>query len=217
MPKPRNAVAIHSLTEASLYVMLSPCAVCGGPLWLRIADCAGPDAQHRLTAAVACQTCGGMGQIAFDVSRVEPTVVAGGLQAWARQTEAGHVPPINPVDEPSQAIDVAGWVMLYTILSGGGETSDKSPDACNRGLIRQLRIQAGRCLAEALKFYDADNDLPPADAFFTKVGRQQFREHPELFLRGRLASLRVKMPVGKTTEGDRNQLGDRRQKSGDSI
>jgi hypothetical protein len=178
---------------------------CGGAQWLRIADCAGPDAQHRLTAAVACGTCDEMGQISFDVSRVEPTAVAGGLQAWARQAEAGQVPPINPTDEPSWAIDAAGWVMLYTILSGSGETNNQPPGTSDRGLIRQLRIQAGRCLAEALKFYDVDNDLPPADAFFTEAGRRQFREHPELFLRGRLASLRVKMPVGKTTERDGRQ------------
>ena len=68
-------------------------------------------------------------------------------------------------------------------------------NAAGRAVARQMQIQAGTCLEEALKFYDADNDLPPEDAFFTDAGRRQFREHPESFLRGRLISLRAMLPI----------------------
>ena len=188
---------LHSLTEASLYVMLVPCTACGGAVWPRLTESAGPDEESRLTLPVTCQNCGQTGKLTFDVARVDPAEAAGGLQAWAERWQTGQMPALNPTAEPSRVIDVAGWLMLYEMLSDAGRTTGGPPDMADAGLLRRLQIQAGDCLTEALKFYDIDNDLPPEDAFFSAAHRRQFRDHPELFLRQRLTSLRLTMPMAR--------------------
>jgi len=63
-----------------------------------------------------------------------------------------------------------------------------------RSARRRLQVQSAACLAEALKFYDPDNDLPPEEAFFTAESRRQFRARPELFARDRIIGLRARLP-----------------------
>ena len=192
MPDRNEPVIVHSLTEASLVVMLATCESCNGLVWPRLTEATGPDADHRMILPVTCLACEHTGRITFDTSRLDAAEAAGGLQAWADQWEAGQAPPINPTEAPSQAIDVAGWLALHSRLSRSATALAGTAD---RRLIRQVQIQTGDCLGEAMKFYDADNDLPPEDAFFTDAARRQFREHPDLFLRQRLVDLRMKLPV----------------------
>lgn len=203
MSEAQIPLTIHSLTEASLYAMLSACADCGGQLWPLVAESTGPDSDHCLKLAVTCEDCSHTGRITFDTSAVEPSEAAGGMQAWSQGAEAGRVHPINPTEESSRVIDVAGWLGLYELLTAGADARPEQVGNPQRGLIRQLRIQAGRCLGEALKFYDADNDLPPSEAFYCEESRRRFREHPELFVRERLVNLRAKMPVDRGAENKR--------------
>jgi hypothetical protein len=65
--------------------------------------------------------------------------------------------------------------------------------------MRRLNLLAGCCLDEALKFFDADNDVPPEDAFFSDASRQQFRDRPERFTRQRIIDLRSQLPVSRAT------------------
>ena len=63
-------------------------------------------------------------------------------------------------------------------------------------VARQLRVEAGLCVDEALKFYDdRNNDLPPPGAFFNDVSRALFRQQPERFARQRVLALRLDLPA----------------------
>jgi hypothetical protein len=64
-----------------------------------------------------------------------------------------------------------------------------------RAAVRKWYLLARACLDEALKFYDADNDLPPEDAFFSDTSQRQFRDRPAMFARQRLIDLRARRPV----------------------
>ncbi|MBI4578387.1 MAG: hypothetical protein HY718_01700 [Planctomycetes bacterium] len=195
-------LAVHSLTEAMLYLMLVPCRACSGALLPRLELNNAAASAEVLVVPVACRTCGLEDRLRFDLRRVDPGEASGGWAAWAGMAESGSAPAISGADEPSRVIDVAGWLTLYARLTDAASAkSDQAASAVDRVMVRQLQIHAGQCIEEALKFYDADNDLPPEDAFFTEAGRRQFRERPDLFLRGRLVSLRVASPIARDAGG----------------
>ena len=73
-------------------------------------------------------------------------------------------------------------------------TTEDARSANDRAGARQLQIEAGLCLDEALKFYDDDNDLPPEEAFYSDDSRTRFRDRPGLFARQRLIELRGELP-----------------------
>jgi len=104
--------------------------------------------------------------------------------------------PVNPMEDPSQAIDVAGWLTLEAML---GEKARQirawATETADRGAAREWELLAGTCVEEALKFYDQDNELPPEEAFFDEFARRQFRDRPELFTRERLIHLRTQRPI----------------------
>lgn len=184
-------LVVHSLTEASLYLMLARCRDCGDSVIPESVP-TGPDPSGGLTVPVVCRSCGREDSVSFDISGMDPAEAAVGLAGWSALAEAGQAPPVNPTDSPSQVIDVAGWLNLHTMLSATARSKmEQATSSADRMVARQLQIQAGQCLEEALKFYDAENELPPDDAFFTEAGREQFREHPEVFLRGRIVSLKA--------------------------
>jgi hypothetical protein len=83
---------------------------------------------------------------------------------------------------------VAGWLTLTGMLK---EAADREPD---RIKARQLRVEAGLCLDEALKFFEDDNDLPPEAACFTDSSKAHRRRHPDRFSRQRLIALRMELP-----------------------
>jgi len=154
---------------------------------------------NALDVPVTCRACGRSDTVRFDLSGLETGEAAMGLDGWAALAQSGAAPPINRGKRCSQVIDVGGWLTLYGMLLAGGQArSEQTGQQTDRTVARQMQLQAGECLDEALKFYDADNDLPPKSAFFTKRSRRQFREHPDLFLRQRLVSLRAKLPVSRT-------------------
>ncbi len=190
-------LVVHSLTEASLYLALVPCGACGAPVMPQMGE-EGADDAGALIVPVVCHACSHADIVRFDLRLVDAQERAGGMAALVVSAEAGAALPISSWEAPSRIIDVAGWLTLYTRLSDAAlrraDTSAFHPDG---KLTRQLQIQAGRCLEEALKFYDVDNDLPPQAAFYSDAGRRQFREHPEGFLRDRLLSLRAILPTSR--------------------
>lgn len=191
-----EGLTVHSLGEASLYLLLARCGACGGVVVPRVED--EQFAAGRLSVPAECRVCGRDDSYAFDVSRVDPTEAAGGLTGWAAMAEKGEAPPVNRSGGPSRVIDVAGWLTLHQVLSTSARArGEQAQSSSDRRLARQLHLQASQCLEEALKFYDIDNDLPPEDAFFTAAGRRQFRESPQTFLRTRLASLRAQSMTGR--------------------
>ncbi len=192
-----SALAIHSLAEARLYLKVTPCRACrGGPLIPDPQAAAHDPDQQVLNVPVSCRACGKRQEILFDTSGVEvresiPAACGELLAPADRPTPA----PINPTDEPSRIIDVAGWFTLHTVIAEAARTAGADARTlASRAAKRRLLIEAGQCLDEALKFFDADNDLPPEDAFFHHHSRRRFRDRPELFTRQRLIDLLRQLP-----------------------
>ena len=176
--KPLSA---HSILEAHLYVMLQVCPECdAGPL--EVAD--NNTEEHHIDDIIrldcACPECS------------EKTVYR--FRIDSRWAAASEPPLINPTDEPSKLIDIAQWLTLYHILIA------RSKEASDRTASRGEAYQAALCIAEALKFYEPDNDLPPASAFFSDLAREQARSHPAFFARDKLLSMQTGLPDLRATK-----------------
>lgn len=176
---PEEPLIAHSLAEAYLYLMATPCASCGqGPLKgldARVVS----EKERSVTVAIAarCAACQSDTTKAF--------LLPGGLGS----EKSGEAAIVNPTDEPSRILDVGQWIVLFRMIT---EAASKETDKTQ---ARHLGIEAAQCLEEALKFYDdVDNDLPPSEAFFTDASRERLREAPEQFSRRRLIDLRAKLP-----------------------
>ena len=204
MPAP--AIPVHSMAEASLYLMLVRCEACSGSAMPTSAQAVDGQAGavedgSALCVAVTCRACGCERTVRFDLGRVDPAEAAGGLEGWAAMAQVGQAPPVNRTDQPSQALDAADWLALHTMLSATARSKlEQAASSADRIAARKSQIQAGECIEEMLKLYDADNELPPADAFFSQSNRNRFREHPELFLRERLLSLRSRSARARAHE-----------------
>jgi len=176
----------HSLVEANLFVVVTPCPACGrGPL-----SAAGPPAAPtsitpaNLTLEARCAKCSSTKTFVFALPGRT------GSRAIVRPTA------INSEDSPSRIIDVAQWLTLAKMIG------DAAAAETDRIQARHLLIDVGQCLNEALKFYDdEDNDLPPPGALFHDASRRRFRDHPEEFSRRRLLDARSRLPVATESEG----------------
>ncbi len=193
-----RVLPISSLAEAAYYLMVTPCAACAsGPLETNAGRLDRRTDTGVLIVPAICRACGTGREILFATARLrtddrwpaEPIGAADGPE-WDEPSGG-----INPNDEPSEIIDVAGWLMLFTLLSERASRQEQQARSLpDRSACRRLQMRAAACLTEALKFYDADNDLPPEEAFFAAASRRQFREHPELFTRDRLIGLLARLP-----------------------
>jgi len=166
-------ITVHSVGEAHLYLMLVRCEQCGRGPFRAVGEAERLDARtYRLSAR--CGHCRHPQHFEFVLS----TSAAPGQRADR----------INATPQPSRAIDVFGWVVLFrTILA----EADRTP---NRQETRQLGYEAAQCLDEALKFFDGESEQPGPEAFFSDESRRRFEEHPEQLLRSRLIDLRNKLP-----------------------
>ena len=195
MHSSRPSLPIHSLTEARLFTKITPCSNCGsGPLAIAFEDVRCDD--DLLIVPVACRACRHPQEMAFETGWLkQPGPVSAMLDELRDLADLPAAQTINPSRDPSEIIDIAGWLTLHLMMAESARiVALDAHTLADRGLVRRLRIEAGHCLAEALKFYDDDNDLPPTDAFFSDAADRQFREHPELFVRQRLLHLRSQLP-----------------------
>ncbi len=193
----RATLAIHSLTEAQLVVWAKRCGRCGnGPLVPGTGTVEPPVAEPILALPVSCRSCGEVTVLRF--AGIDPKAGNPQLARFVTLEESLVPPaaPVNPMEDPSQAIDVAGWLTLEAML---GEKARQirawATETADRGAAREWELLAGTCVEEALKFYDQDNELPPEEAFFDEFARRQFRDRPELFTRERLIHLRTQRPI----------------------
>ncbi len=183
-------IPVRGSAEASLCLLVVPCAACGaGPL-TPTGECfaSGRVVKVRL----ACRGCSHPQEIAF---QSKPGVGVVPLCTELAELCEPDVPCINPTKEPSQAIDVWGWITLHTLVRQAARQSlEAAETAVVRAAARRLQMLASACIEEALRFYEHDNELPPAASFFTDRSRQQFQQRPELFTRKRLLEMRSSSP-----------------------
>jgi len=190
---------VHSLLEARLYLMVTGCDACDGPVLIGAATCQA----GVLTVPTTCRKCGASRDVQFDVAGLSLD-----REGATPLPEPDGDAAINPTDQPSGAIDVGGWLTLYGILL------EQARSMADRVTARRRRIVAGRCLEEALKFYEEGNELPPVGAFRRDTSRRQFRDRPELFARQRLIEQRAALPMphtGPVTGGKPRHGWSRRQ------
>lgn len=172
---PTETLRAHSVAEAFLYVSLAYCPACKRrPIAARsdLRRAASPETGWRLKV-----TCAGCGEPSDLVFHIDPPPTS---------TE---IACINPTDEPSHIIDMAGWLSLFRVIVEGAAGMTKKSDA------RLVTMEAVQCLSEALRFIPVGEELPSIQAFFTQASAERFREHPELFSRSRLIGLKGKLPV----------------------
>jgi hypothetical protein len=176
-----SPVKIHSVAEAYLLLMATPCTACGkGPLEARGHEAVDLDGTAGRKMQAACKACGQAQEFVFDLGHVEAAEAAG----------ATGLPRINASDEPSLAIDAAQWLMLF---EGIVRAADRQSDPAES---RRLGYEAAQCLEEALKFYPpGDAEWPEESAFFHDWTLARFREHRHIFARTRLIELRRKLPT----------------------
>lgn len=201
MNAPADALPIHSLIEAYMYLAIAHCNACASGLLVPDESPVRCDADRQiLSTQVICKACGRENSISFDTRRI-------GLSDTLPRDVGSMRPPddpdapwhINPTEDPSEIVDVAGWLTLYAVVTDDAESLGlDAQTSAERTEIRRLRMRAALCLDEALKFYDLDNELPPEDAFYDDGSRRQFREHPELFARIRIIELRAALPSHRT-------------------
>ncbi|HUU09277.1 MAG TPA: hypothetical protein VM431_01910 [Phycisphaerae bacterium] len=174
MPPTRDdAVHVHGVQEEYFYLMVHACA-CGGAWQSDSAEVeeTGSRVLHRVAAR--CSRCGAEQTFCFQLDS------HGGPKGPIRQ--------VNPTGESSRALDVAEWMGLGRFYLGRIERlSDKVDRA-------QSLLDARQCLEEALKFYSADDDGPPASALWSDKSRRQADEQAEAFRRATLQAMLDRMP-----------------------
>lgn len=176
---PEKPLVAHSLAEAYLYLMATPCASCGQGL-LKGSDARVVSKREEGVTVTIVATCS-----ACHADTTKWFLLPGGLTGQ----EEGETAIVNPTDQPSGILDVGQWIMLFRMITEAAARETDKTEA------RHLGIEAAQCLEEALKFYDdVDSDLPPSEAFFTNVSQSRLREAPDQFSRQRLIDLRSKLP-----------------------
>lgn len=174
-------VKIHSVAEAYLLLMVTPCDACGkGPL--ESAQNEGLDLEYGTPGRkmlARCKACGHEQSFVFDLGDVDPADAA----------DAAGLPRINFSDQPSRAIDLAQWLMLFEAIV---RAADQQADPAES---RRLGFEAAQCLEEALKFYPPDDtEWPDESAFFHDWTLARFRDHRHIFARTQLVELRGRLP-----------------------
>lgn len=168
-------LSAHSITEAHLYCMVHACNACQADSSEVVHE---EIEEEHIDSIVrlecACRSCGRRTELHFRID-----------SHFVRPQEP---PVLNPGHSPSMLIDLAQWLTLHhTLLT-------RSDGAASKLETLRLRHLAGLCIEEALKFYEPDNDLPPARAFFSDRTREHALRQPEIFIRPALLERRAQLP-----------------------
>lgn len=187
---------VHSLAEIALGLKVMVCPNCGGgPMVARSRSLTFGPRADEVEIKVVCRSCLKSESLLFTIADVGDPGPRALPRKFDEEAILAAADVVNPTDQPSALVDVAGWLMLHSLLTDKVRSvAVHARTGADRQAIRNLQILAGQCIDEALKFYEADNDLPPQDAFFSEAGRIQFHAYPELFVRNRLIDLRSRLP-----------------------
>ncbi len=169
-------VLVHSIAEAYLHLKITRCPACRqGPLRESEDLTRTPSAPGGWTLNAVCEGCGVKQSVYFEI---QPPP--------SRADAASTI--INPTPSRSEAIDLLGWLTLSQAII---EACEKEKD---KQAGRQLAYEAALCLDEALKFYNATEELPGEDAFFSPESLNRFRSHPERFAKSQWRQRRLLLP-----------------------
>ncbi len=174
-----ECLSAHSLVEAFLYFLVTPCPLCQSDR-LDPQDATPDNSPNTVKVVGVCRNCGGSESIRFSVDHLPPVKDRFDPISGTHAISLGRA--------QSKLIDIVQWVTLHEILL---EKAKSEPIPAE---VRWLRIRAGQCLDEALKFFDAYVDAPPDDAVFAGSSRKRVQAHPERYTRTRLADLRNLLP-----------------------
>ena len=183
-----TTLPVHSVAEAHLYLMVTPCEACGkGPVTAAGARHGFADGVPVLDLRALCKACGHTHPLVIDLSLCdEDTDADVGPSPDHSPSETSLV---NPSDEPSRIIDVAQWLVLFrVILDAASKASDRTEG-------RRLGYEAAQCLEEALKFYTVESEWPPPTAFFHDKSRERYEHNTQHYARQRLLDMRAKLPT----------------------
>jgi len=165
----------HTINEVRYYLMVTVCQACGkGPRILDAIQPPGKSGQYA-RAETHCKNCQDRQDVDFICDEE--------LTPSAPESDI-----ISPTDEPSPTIDLGQWLSLFYLLVETAATETSPP------LTRRLGFRAALCLAEGLKFFGPDDELPPESAFFTPDTLAAFRKHPEKFAKQKLRDMQAKLP-----------------------
>lgn len=169
-------LAVRTINELHYYLTVTPCDECGkGPRVVDSLEQLTPQAAAR-TAQTSCNHCHANKPLEF-------------LPEFEVPAQPPQSETINPTDQPSRLIDLGQWLSLFYLLI---EVAAKELQPAES---RRTSFRAALCLAEALKFYSGDDELPPESAFFTDDTRSAFHHYPEKFARQKLRDMRSKLPA----------------------
>lgn len=177
--------------------MVQSCSHCGqGPLLsaTSLREASGRPGRALLTMQAKCSHCHEESWLQFELPEQEEP--RPGLDTRTNR--------INPTGEPSRILDVTQWVTLHRIVLNAAER------AADKAEARELKCEAAECLDEALRFYGADSDLPPAKALFTEHSRRRIKDRPELYIRQALLAQRQRLPSRDVAARDPARPASRR-------
>jgi hypothetical protein len=173
-----NSLPAHSLVEAFLYFRVTPCTICrtdrldpGEPVTV--------DGCSEIVVVAGCRNCGGSDAFRFSIPVLPPRI--------EKSDPISSTQAITLGSKPSELIDLVQWVTLHQILI---EQCSSTPDPAE---ARWLKIRAGQCLDEALKFID--DGATSQDAAFQESSIRALADHPERYARSRLIDLRNNLPT----------------------
>lgn len=170
-----TTIPVHSVQEEYFYMMVNPCD-CGGAWFPADQHIEPADDRVRHRVEAKCSRCGKERGFPFE------------LPGEARPDGPTQVREINPTDEPSRAVDLAGWLDLAQFyLKRIEDLSDNVRKA-------QSLLDARLCLEEALKFYGPEDEGPPPEALWSKESRKKARRQAETFRRETVEKMLERIP-----------------------
>jgi len=175
----KQPLPAYSQVERHFYLMVRRCGRCNSGPFEFVGSEARQEGQWQVDDwEIRCRACKQQEHVLFDQAAllVDPAADDKSLLV------------VNPGREPSRLLDLTQWMALFVrIMQAASSQTDRVES-------RRLGYEGALCLDEALKFYEPDNDLPPAEAFFSEQTLNSFREHPEHFSRQRLMQMQEKLP-----------------------
>lgn len=190
-----DCLPAKSLVEAFLYFYVTPCPICKVDR-LEPGEPVPVDGQSAFDVVGVCRNCGGSESFRFAVPILPPV--------FERHDPVSSTQAINLGTDPSKLIDLVQWITLHETLL------ERSSSALDQGERRWLKIRAGQCLDEALKFFDDMAEAMLDRTELAESSKRALTEHPQRYTRSRLIDLRNQLPTDEAFAEAQSNDGPKR-------